>query len=132
MSHQRSSVMARLHSPHRRSAPALRVLVVDDHRTFAEMLAAALDTVGMTAVGTAHSSAEAVAMAEALQPDVVVMDIQLPDQDGLSTTRRILQVAPATRVAVVTAHRDPDWITRAAQAGASAFISKAGPLTEVI
>jgi DNA-binding NarL/FixJ family response regulator len=124
--------MTLLASPPRTAAPALRVLVVDDHRTFAEMLAAALDTVGMTALGTAHSCAEAVMLAQALQPDVVVMDIQLPDHDGLSATRRIREVAPDTVVAIVTAHRDPDWITRAAQAGASAFISKAGPLAEVI
>jgi DNA-binding NarL/FixJ family response regulator len=113
-------------------AAARRVLVVDDHRIFAEMLAVALESAGMTVVGTAHSSAEAVLMAAATQPEVVVMDIRLPDEDGIAATRRIRQIAPNVVVAVVTAHRDPHWIMRAAQAGASAFIAKSGPLAELM
>jgi DNA-binding NarL/FixJ family response regulator len=109
-----------------------RVLVVDDHRTFAELLSGALASAGMDAVGTAHSAAQAVAMAQDLQPDIVVMDIETPRQDGLAATRRIREVAPGAVVAVVTAHRDPDWVVRAAQAGASAFIPKDGSLAEMI
>ena len=111
---------------------ALRVLVVDDHRTFAELLSGALAASGMDAVGTAYSAAQGVAMAQDLQPDIVVMDIQMPRQDGLAATRRIREVAPNAVVAVVTAHHDPDWVVRAAQAGASAFIPKDGSLTEMI
>ena len=109
-----------------------RVLVVDDHRTFAELLSGALAAAGMDAIGTAHSAAQAVAMAQDLQPDIVVMDIEMPRQDGLAATRRIREVAPDAVVAVVTAHRDPDWVVRAAQAGASAFIPKDGSLAEMI
>jgi DNA-binding NarL/FixJ family response regulator len=111
---------------------ALRVLVVDDHRTFAELLAGALTSSGMVSVGTASTAAEAVAMVCELQPDVVVMDIEMPHQDGLAATRRIREVAPRTVVAVVTAHRDPEWVVRASQAGASAFIPKDGSLAEMI
>ena len=111
---------------------APRVLVVDDHRTFAELLAGALQAAGMDVLGTAHSAAQAVGMAEDLQPDVVVMDIEMPREDGLSATRRLRQVAPHTVVAVVSAHRDPEWVVRATQAGASAFIPKDGSLTEMI
>src|ERR671932_744663 len=57
-----------------------RVLVVDDHRTFAELLSGALAAAGMDAIGTAHSAAQAVAMAQELQPDIVVMDIEMPRQ----------------------------------------------------
>jgi DNA-binding NarL/FixJ family response regulator len=60
------------------------------------------------------------------------MDIEMPRQDGLAATRRIREVAPDAVVAVVTAHRDPDWVVRAAQAGASAFIPKDGSLAEMI
>jgi DNA-binding NarL/FixJ family response regulator len=86
----------------------------------------------MEAVGVAHSAAQAVAMAQDLQPDIVVMDIEMPRTDGLAATRRVREVAPNAVVAVVTAHRDPDWVVRAAQAGASAFIPKDGSLAEMI
>jgi DNA-binding NarL/FixJ family response regulator len=111
---------------------APRVLVVDDHRTFAELLAGALGSAGMQPCGIATSGAQALAMVLELRPDIVVMDIEMPRQDGLATTRRIREVAPDTLVAVVTAHRDPDWVARAAQAGASAFIPKDGALGEMI
>jgi DNA-binding NarL/FixJ family response regulator len=110
----------------------VRVLVVDDHRTFAELLSGALTSAGMQSLGTANSAAQAIAMAQELQPDIVVMDIEMPRQDGLAATRRVREVSPGTVVAVVTAHRDPDWVVRAAQAGASAFIPKDGSLSEMI
>jgi DNA-binding NarL/FixJ family response regulator len=111
---------------------APRVLIVDDHRTFAELLSGALGAAGMTPCGIATSGAQAVAMVQELRPDIVVMDIEMPRQDGLAATRRIREVSPDTLVAVVTAHRDPDWVARAAQAGASAFIPKDGALEEMI
>jgi DNA-binding NarL/FixJ family response regulator len=120
------------HAPSSKAADPVRVLVVDDHRTFAELLSGALVASGMDCVGTASTAAEGVAMAEALQPDIVVMDIQMPREDGLSATRRIREVAPTTVIAVVTAHRDPDWVVRAARAGASAFIPKDGSLAEML
>jgi DNA-binding NarL/FixJ family response regulator len=123
-------VLAQLDRP--TETTTTRVLVVDDHRTFAELLSGALASAGMDAVGTAHSAAQAIAMAQDLQPDIVVMDIEMPRQDGLAATRRVREVAPHAVVAVVTAHRDPDWVVRAAQAGASAFIPKDGSLAEMI
>ncbi|MGY1826366.1 MULTISPECIES: response regulator [unclassified Blastococcus] len=111
---------------------AARILVVDDHRTFAELLAGALRSAGMEPVGTATSAAQAVAMARDLRPDIVIMDIEMPRQDGLTATRQIREVAPGTIVAVVTGHCDPTWVVRAAQAGASAYIPKNGSLEEMI
>ena len=111
---------------------ALRVLVVDDHRAFAELLAGALQAAGMAVLGTAYSAAQAIAVAQEVQPDVVVVDIQMPRQDGLSATRRLREVAPTTVVAVVSDHRDPEWVVRATQAGASAFIPKEGSLAEML
>src|SRR3954453_16077754 len=114
------------------TADVLRVLVVDDHRTFAELLAGALTASGMEVVGTAHTAAQAEAMVVQLRPDIVVMDIEMPGQDGLAATRRIREVAPGTVVAVLTAHRDPEWVVRAAQAGACAFIPKDGSLADMM
>jgi DNA-binding NarL/FixJ family response regulator len=109
------------------------ILVVDDHRSFADLLSAALNTVsGMQCVGTAATASEGIALAAELRPSIVIMDIQMPRQDGLVATRRIREVSPDTLIAVVTAYRDPAWISRAAQAGASAFIPKNGSLMEMI
>jgi DNA-binding NarL/FixJ family response regulator len=109
------------------------VLIVDDHRCFSDLLSAALDTVpGIECLGTAASAAEGIERAAELSPSVVVMDIQMPGTDGLAATRRLRQVSPHTAVAVVTAHHDGEWVSRAAQAGASAFIAKGGSLAEMI
>jgi DNA-binding NarL/FixJ family response regulator len=109
------------------------VLVVDDHRIFADLLAATLATVpGIRCLGTAASAAEGIQRAVELSPSVVVMDIQMPGTDGLVATRRLRQASPQTAVAVVTAHADGEWLARAAQAGASAFIPKTGSLAELI
>jgi len=109
------------------------ILVVDDHRSFADLLSAALNSVpGMRCVGTASTAAEAISRAAELKPNIVIMDIQMPRQDGLAATRKIRELTPNSVIAVVTAYRDPEWISRAAQAGASAFIPKNGSLVEMI
>jgi DNA-binding NarL/FixJ family response regulator len=109
------------------------VVIVDDHRSFAELLGAALNNLpGVSCVGIATTAARGVRLAAELTPTIVVMDIQMPGENGLVATKQIRKVARDTIIAVVTAHYDPQWISRAAQAGASAFIPKDGSLTELI
>jgi DNA-binding NarL/FixJ family response regulator len=109
------------------------VLIVDDHRSFADLLTVALSSVPtIRCLGSASSAAEGIRRVRQLSPSVVVMDIEMPGTDGLAATRRLRQASPRTAVAVVTAHSQGEWVTRAAQAGASAFIPKTGSLEEMV
>jgi DNA-binding NarL/FixJ family response regulator len=109
------------------------ILIIDDHQSFAELLAAALDTVpAMCCVGIATTAAAGISRAAELKPTVVVTDIHMPAHDGLFASRHIREVSPNSLIAVVTAYTEPEWISRAAQAGACAFIPKGGSLSEMI
>src|SRR6478672_12351252 len=109
-----------------------RVLVVDDHRTFAELLARALDAESdLECVGHAQDSSEALAAVERLRPDVVLMDVHLPDRDGISTTAELVREHPDLKGVILTAHASLADIERAATAGASGFLAKDGSLFEV-
>jgi DNA-binding NarL/FixJ family response regulator len=111
----------------------VRVVVVDDHRVFTDLLSYALSTQPwLTCVGTASTGAAGVAMVADLRPDVVVMDIEMPRQDGLAATRRIREIAPEVVIVIVSAHRDPEWVGKAGRAGASAFVAKNGPFEELL
>lgn len=111
------------------SAPPIRVLLVDDHavmRAGFRMILEATD--GIVVVGEAATGAEAVAEASALRPDVVCMDVQMPDMDGLEATRRIVGSGNAAAVVVVTTFDRDDYLFSALEAGASGFLLKnAGP-----
>src|SRR3954451_6918200 len=93
-----------------RSMTGTRVLVVDDHRTFAELLTGALASAGMRPVGIAQSAAHVILMVQELQPDVVLMDIEMPRQDGLAAPRRIREVLRRTVVPLDAAHRELEWV----------------------
>lgn len=110
-----------------------RVLVIDDHLTFAELLTAALDREpDLVSVGHATSASEGVALCRQLLPDLVVMDVQLPDGDGFSATSAILASHPAARVIVLTAHATAEVFERAAKAGACGFLPKDGSLAAML
>jgi DNA-binding NarL/FixJ family response regulator len=110
-----------------------RVLVVDDHRTFAELLSRALDAESdLECVGHAQDSAQALAAVARLMPDVVLMDVNLPDRDGISTAAQLVRDYPDLKILILTAHASLAVVERAAAAGASGFLAKDGSLTEVL
>lgn len=111
----------------------VRVLIIDDNASFRDLLSSALDTIdGIECVGAASSAAEGLQRVAELGPSLVVMDIMMPGLDGLSATRQLRQLSPGTAVAVVSAYGEGEWIARAADAGASAYIPKGGSLSEMV
>jgi DNA-binding NarL/FixJ family response regulator len=115
-------------------APAKRrVLVVDDHRIFAELLVSALTREpDFACVGIASTAASAVDLALRETPDLVVMDIRLGQDSGLAVARRIREVLPDVVVVVVSQHHGTQWVSRALEAGASAFAAKSGSFDEML
>lgn len=110
-----------------------RVLVVDDHLTLSEALAMALGTQhDLECVGVAPSGARAIELVEREAPDVVLMDVRLPDSDGVVVTERIKAARPQTRVLVLTAYPDVDVMARAAAAGACGFLPKESPIAKLL
>jgi DNA-binding NarL/FixJ family response regulator len=103
----------------------LRVLIADDHPLFRKgmrgVLAARPD---FEVVGEAATGADAIALAEALQPDVVLMDLQMPGGSGVEATREIVHTSPSIRVLVVTLFENDDSVFAALRAGARGYVLK--------
>ena len=113
--------------------PATRVLVVDDHVVFAQLVERALrQETDLTCIGTASSLTEARRMCTALRPDVVLMDVRLPDGDGVDATSEVVAEAPETRVVVLSAFIDAALMRRASLAGATALLAKDGELDDLL
>jgi two-component system, NarL family, response regulator len=111
----------------------LRVLAADDQPCFLEALAAFLaGEERLTLVGCAHDGAEAVALAESLGPDVVLMDLDMPRMDGVEATRRIRATSSPPEVVVVTGSDLAVDVDRACRAGAAAYITKDRVWTELV
>jgi len=103
----------------------IRILLVDDHALVRDGLRMILDAVGdMDVVGEACEGREALAQAEALNPDVILMDISMPELNGIEATRVICERLPAARVIILTMHHTKEHVFRAMQAGAMAYLLK--------
>jgi DNA-binding NarL/FixJ family response regulator len=111
----------------------IRVLIADDHRLFSEALEAILTADGrVDVVGHAADGAEAVKLALALEPDVVLMDISMPVMDGLQATRQIRKQQPQASILVLTGSDSRNDVDRAREAGAAGYVTKDRFAAEVI
>jgi DNA-binding NarL/FixJ family response regulator len=112
---------------------SIRVLIVDDHALFAEALTTLLQrNERIDVVGSATTGADAIDQALMRDADVVVMDVGMPGLDGFETTRRLRTIKPETRVIVLTGLTESDLEQRAADAGASALLTKGAADREVV
>jgi len=110
----------------------LRVMVVDDHPMWRDGVARDLADAGFDIVATADSVGAAGRRAGAVRPDVVLMDMQLPDGNGAEATASVLEVSPATRVLVLSASDERDDVLDAVKAGASGYLVKSASKEELI
>ena len=111
----------------------LRVLICDDHPVFRNglrMLLSAQD--GIDVVGDASTGREAVSRADELQPDVVVMDLQMPELNGIEATREIVATSPHVKVLVLTMFEDDDSVFAAMRAGARGYLLKGADQDEIV
>jgi DNA-binding NarL/FixJ family response regulator len=111
----------------------IRVLIADDHGAFRAGLRAALDTAGdVRVVGEAATGEAAISGSSALQPDVVLMDVNMPGIDGIEATRRIVDASPHIAVLVLTMHDDDDTVFAAVRAGARGYLLKGAQRAELL
>lgn len=111
----------------------IRIVVADDHPLFRDGLRALLDSVSDTAVvGEAATGEEAVAAALSLRPDVVVMDVNMPDLGGIDATRRIVEATNDVTVLVMTMHEDDEAVFSAIRAGARGYVLKGAAQEETL
>lgn len=112
---------------------SIRILIADDHTLFRDGLRALFNSVPDTElVGEAATGDEVIAQAAALQPDVILMDIQMPGVNGIEATRRILHTSPHIGVIVVTMFEDDDSVFAAMRAGARGYVLKGADQEEML
>jgi DNA-binding NarL/FixJ family response regulator len=108
-----------------------RILLGDDHAMFSEGLRRILEP-QFEIVGTAEDGLELVAAAERLRPEVVVADVSMPLLNGIGATRHLQKMANPPKVLLLTMHADPTLATQGFKAGASAYVLKSSPASEIL
>jgi DNA-binding NarL/FixJ family response regulator len=111
----------------------LRVLIADDHPLFRDGLRGLLESVGGLEVAAEAGTGEtALRLARELQPDVILMDLNMPDLDGIEATRRIVHDSPSANVLVVTMYEDDESVFAALRAGARGYLLKGASQAETL
>src|SRR5256714_9360869 len=109
-----------------------RVVLCDDHEIVREAIKARMASVeGVEIVGEAETGEEVVEVVKELEPDVCIVDVELPGKDGIDATKDILKARPETRVIIFTAHAQPDLLALALRAGASGYVLKSAPSEDI-
>ena len=113
-------------------ARAIRVVIADDHPVVRDGLRALLGSIpGLEVVGTATTGREAIREAVSTRPDVVVMDVQMPDLDGVEATREMARAAPEVAVLMLTMYDDDETVFAAMRAGANGYLLKGAEQDEI-
>jgi len=107
----------------------VRILIVDDHVLFAEAIRPTLESLGMTVVAVATTGADGLEFARRLRPDLILVDIGLPDESGLVTGRRILGEFPEAKVIALTALDSPSAVREAMRVGFHGYLTKDTPVS---
>jgi DNA-binding NarL/FixJ family response regulator len=110
----------------------IRVLLVEDHKLFADVMLSTLEGLGMEVVGVVDKAADALATARRCLPELVLVDIGLPDESGLSLGKKIAERLPASKVVALTAVSDHHAVSTAIRLGFGGFISKDTPVKQFI
>ena len=114
------------------ASPPVRVLIVDDHPIWREGTARYLAEAGYTIAGTAGDGAQALRIIAATRPDVVLLDLNLPDLDGTEVTRSLLTAHPSVRVLMLSASGGQQNVLNAVTAGAVGYVLKSAQLTDLV
>ncbi|GAA4932616.1 LuxR family two component transcriptional regulator [Actinomycetospora succinea] len=110
----------------------VRVMVVDDHPIWREGVARDLEERGVEVVATAPDGAAAVRIARAVRPDVVLMDLQLPELSGAEATAQVREALPDTQVLVLSASAEQGDVLGAVRAGATGYLTKSAAMEELV
>ena len=111
----------------------VRILLADDHAMLRDGVRMVLEAhPGFEVVGTADNGAEAVALAHSLQPDIAVLDVAMPELNGLDATREIRACCPETEIVILSMHEGEDYLREALRAGAAGYVLKRAAAKELV
>src|ERR671924_423974 len=109
-----------------------RVVLCDDHEIVRDAIKSRMANSGaVEIVGEAGDGREVVDVVKSLDPDVVIIDVELPKRDGIEATKEVLRARPRTKVIIFTAHAQPDLLALALRAGASGYVLKSAPSEDI-
>jgi two-component system response regulator DegU len=110
---------------------SLRLILVDDHKMLREGLRRGLEELGFAVIAEAADGEEGVRLASAMRPDVMLMDVSMPEMDGVEAVRQIVERNPDAKVVMLTMHADRDVVDKALKAGAVGYLTKDCSIDEV-